>query len=147
MTEWGRQAAADGPRDIQGPAPRSLVEQLPAAHGDASLLKQGWLNLIGNAVKESRKVTTLMIAVKARTEGEANVHSVTDNGAGSDMQCAHKLLNLFHRRHGEEEFAGTGMGLAIVHRIVTGHGGRVGAESVRGRGATVYFTVAGAFAA
>ena len=145
MTELARRAAADALREIQGPAPRLLVEQLPSAHGDASLLEQVWLNLIGNAVKYSSKVAASMIEVRASTEGAEVVYSVTDNGAGFDMQFSHKLFKVFQRLHGEEEFPGTGVGLAIVQRIVTRHGGRVWAKSAPGRGATFYFTVAGVF--
>ena len=145
MTELARRAVADALRDIQGPAPRLLVEQLPTAHGDASLLEQVWLNLIGNAVKYSSKVAASMIEVRASTEGGQVVYSVADNGAGFDMQFSHKLFKVFQRLHGEEEFPGTGVGLAIVQRIVTRHGGRVWAKSAPGRGATFYFTVAGVF--
>lgn len=147
MTELARQAAADALRDIQGPAPRLIVDSLPAACGDGSLLKQVWVNLIGNAVKYSSKVATPVIDVKARTEGDEVIYSVADNGAGFDMQFAHKLFKVFQRLHGQEEFSGTGVGLAIVHRIVTRHGGRVWAEGAPGRGATFYFTVAGALSA
>ena len=144
MTRLARDAVADTLRDHRGPAPRIIVEALPGALGDGSLLKQAWLNLIGNAVKYSSKVAAPVVEVKAYAAGDEVVYSVADNGAGFDMRFAHKLFKVFQRLHGQEEFSGTGVGLAIVHRIVARHGGRIWAQSAPGSGATFQFTVAGA---
>ncbi len=144
MTSLAQDAVADALRDHHGPAPRILIEALPSALGDGSLLKQAWLNLIGNAIKYSSKVEAPVVEVKAYTVGDEVVYSVSDNGAGFDMQFAHKLFKVFQRLHGQAEFSGTGVGLAIVHRIVTRHGGRIWGQSAPGRGATFHFTVTGA---
>jgi PAS domain S-box-containing protein len=146
MEKLAHDAAAQAMRDIPGTAPRIVVSSLPAARGDPSLLLQVWQNLIGNAVKYSSKVSTPLVEVAARQEGDEVVYSVRDNGAGFDMQFAHKLFGVFQRLHGQDEFPGTGVGLAIVHRIVTRHSGRIWAESVPGHGSTFQFAVPGATA-
>ncbi len=124
--------------------PTITVNTLPAASGDPVLLQHVWSNLLANAVKYSSRVAEPGIAVGSSRDGGEVVYYVRDNGAGFDMQYAHKLFGVFQRLHGQEEFPGTGVGLAIVHRVVTRHGGRVWAESVPGRGATFYFTLPGA---
>ena len=120
------------------------VNSLPSSRGDPTLLQHVWSNLLANAVKYSSQVDAPDITVGASKDGDEIVYYVRDNGAGFDMQYAHKLFGVFQRLHGQEEFPGTGVGLAIVHRVVTRHGGRVWAESVPGRGATFYFTLPGA---
>jgi signal transduction histidine kinase len=144
MTQLAREAAAEAMREMSGPPPELLLSELPPACGDGSLLKQVWLNLIGNAVKYSSKVSAPRIEITADSADGPTVYRVRDNGAGFDMQFAHKLFNVFQRLHGQEEFAGTGVGLALVHRILTRHGGRIWAESAPERGATFHFTVQGA---
>jgi light-regulated signal transduction histidine kinase (bacteriophytochrome) len=141
MEKLAHDAAAFAVREGSGTAPRIVVSSLPAARGDPSLLQQVWQNLIGNAVKYSSKVSTPLVEVTARQEGDEVVYSVRDNGAGFDMQFAHKLFGVFQRLHGQDEFPGTGVGLAIVHRIITRHSGRIWAESVSGHGATFQFAV------
>jgi PAS domain S-box-containing protein len=141
MEKLAQDAAAFAVREGSGTAPRIVVSSLPAARGDPSLLQQVWQNLIGNAVKYSSKVSTPLVEVAARQEGDEVVYSVRDNGAGFDMQFAHKLFGVFQRLHGQDEFPGTGVGLAIVHRIITRHSGRIWAESVPGHGATFQFAV------
>ncbi len=119
-----------------------LIGELPASRGSEVLLRQVWTNLLTNAVKFSSKRVTPMIAVGCeRCEGEVR-YFVRDNGVGFDMAQSARLFNAFQRAHSDKEYPGTGVGLAIVNRIVARHGGRVWAESQPDRGATFYFTLA-----
>jgi PAS domain S-box-containing protein len=117
------------------------VHALPAAQGDPSLLSQVLINLISNAVKYSSKKQNPQVEIGAYEKDDDYVYYVKDNGAGFDMQYAHKLFGVFQRLHGNEEFEGTGVGLAIVQRIVVKHGGRVWAEGKPNEGATFYFSL------
>ncbi|MDE2052416.1 MAG: hypothetical protein KGJ72_15520, partial [Gammaproteobacteria bacterium] len=146
MTRLAREAAAETARETSGAPPELFIAELPPACGDSSLLKQVWLNLIGNAVKYSGRACSPRIEVTSQSADGVTVYRVRDNGAGFDMQFAHKLFKVFQRLHGQDEFAGTGVGLALVHRIITRHGGRIWAESTPGHGATFQFTVRGASA-
>jgi signal transduction histidine kinase len=126
-------------------AARTRVEiaALPATNGDATLLRQVWVNLIGNAVKYSGKRADPRVEIGGRAEGAENVYWLRDNGVGFDMRYAAKLFGVFQRLHRAEEFPGTGVGLAIVQRIVVRHGGRVWAEGRPGEGATFFFSMPG----
>lgn len=119
-----------------------LIGDLPPAHGDAAMLQQVWVNLIGNAIKFSRASATPRIEIGACQDSGEIAYFVKDNGVGFDMQYAHKLFGVFQRLHGIEEFEGTGIGLAIVKRIITRHEGRVWAVGKVNAGATIYFTLA-----
>jgi light-regulated signal transduction histidine kinase (bacteriophytochrome) len=117
------------------------VGPLPTVVGDSTLIRQVWVNLLSNAVKFSAKKERAVIAVSAEPQDGEIVYAVRDNGAGFDMQYAGKLFGVFQRLHSVKEFEGTGVGLAIVQRIVKRHGGRIWATGGVGNGATFFFTL------
>ena len=118
------------------------IDAIPPVRGDASMLRQVLVNLLSNAIKYSGKQPVAEIRVRClETEPDLVTISVQDNGAGFDMAFAHKLFGVFQRLHHADEFEGTGIGLAIVRRIVSRHGGRIWAESAPGAGATFTFTL------
>jgi PAS domain S-box-containing protein len=122
-------------------APQIEVQPLPPARGDRGLLRQVWVNLIDNAVKYSSRAAQPLIQVSGRRVGTENQYSVRDNGVGFDMEYAEQLFGVFQRLHRADEFGGTGVGLAIVHRVVTRHGGRVWAEGKVNHGAVFSFAL------
>jgi len=117
------------------------VGELPRVKGDATLLRQVWQNLLGNALKFSRHAEAPCIEVGAERREGAIEFYVRDNGAGFDMKQAGRLFGVFERLHTNEEFEGTGAGLSIVKRIVERHGGRVSASGEPGRGACLKFAL------
>lgn len=117
------------------------VGELPPCEGDLALLKQVWINLLSNAFKYTRRRDPAVIEIGSRNETGVTVYYVKDNGAGFDMRYVDKLFGVFQRLHRAEDYEGTGVGLAIVQRIVHRHGGRVWAESIVESGATFYFTL------
>ncbi|HEY3644040.1 MAG TPA: ATP-binding protein, partial [Gammaproteobacteria bacterium] len=121
--------------------PRILIGPLPDCHGDPTLVRQVWVNLIGNAVKYSSHNPGARVEITGRQEARECVYSIMDNGVGFDMQYYHKLFGVFQRLHRPDEFPGTGVGLAIVMRIVTKHGGRLWADAAVGQGATFLFSL------
>ncbi len=117
------------------------VGKLPPAFGDPALLHQVWVNLISNAIKFTAKKERAVIEISTKRSDKELVYCIRDNGAGFDIQYVDKLFGVFQRLHSEDEFEGTGVGLAIVQRIVQRHGGRVWAEGEAGKGATFYFAL------
>jgi PAS domain S-box-containing protein len=118
------------------------VGNMPVCTGDAALLRQVWVNLLSNAIKYTRDATPAVIEMGCNVDAGEAVFFVRDNGVGFDMRHAGNLFGVFHRMHSAEEFEGTGVGLAIVQRIVRRHGGRIWAEAQVGCGATFQFTLA-----
>jgi light-regulated signal transduction histidine kinase (bacteriophytochrome) len=116
------------------------VRPLPFTECDPALIKQVFSNLISNALKYTRPRERAVIEVGALAENGVPVIYVRDNGIGFDMRYAQKLFGIFQRLHRQEDFEGTGVGLATVERIIHKHGGRVWAEAELNKGATFYFT-------
>ena len=118
------------------------LHPLPPARGASAMIRQVWVNLIGNAIKFTKERDVGEIGIGSRDGGEdGQIYFVKDNGAGFDMRYADKLFGVFQRLHTEREFSGTGVGLALIQRIVQRHGGRAWAEAEVNRGATFYFTL------
>jgi light-regulated signal transduction histidine kinase (bacteriophytochrome) len=132
--------------ELRAAAPGRAIDfdigRLPNSRGDRGAIGQIWANLISNAVKYTARNQVTLIEIGSRTTAVEVIYFITDNGVGFDMRYAHKLFGVFQRLHGPEEFAGTGIGLAIARRLVTRHGGRIWAQGAVDRGATFYFTLA-----
>ena len=111
------------------------------AYGDDNLLRQVWVNLISNAIKYSSKNEQQEIEIDSRREGKNIIYSIKDNGVGFDMQYADKLFGVFQRMHKITEFDGTGVGLALVQKIILKHGGKIWADAAINKGATFYFSL------
>lgn len=117
------------------------VESMPEVKGDYALLRQVWYNLINNAVKYSSKKEYTQIDITWEEEENQYVFSIRDNGIGFDMKYIHKLFGTFQRLHSDAEYEGTGIGLAIVRRVVNRHGGLTRAEGAPGEGAVFSFSL------
>jgi signal transduction histidine kinase/CHASE3 domain sensor protein len=152
-----RQCLTELTKEQEGRQLELVIGELPCCHGDPALLKQVWTNLISNALKYTRKKDKARIEIGCRTEAHVRVegepHSranagpeviyfVKDNGAGFDMKYIKKLFGVFQRLHKVSDYEGTGVGLAIVQRIVNRHGGRIWADAKFNEGATFSFTLA-----
>jgi light-regulated signal transduction histidine kinase (bacteriophytochrome) len=128
-------------KQAEGRRIRFDARPVPLAWGDEPMMRQVLLNLIGNAIKFTRGREEALIEFGYAQRQKA--YYVKDNGVGFDMQYAHKLFMVFQRLHSAQDFEGTGVGLALVQRIVTRHGGRVWGEGKPGEGATFYFVLPG----
>jgi two-component system sensor kinase len=118
-----------------------VVGELPGIQGDRSMLKQVFVNLIGNAIKFTGKTNSAKIEAGGSIENGSAVYYLADNGAGFNMEYADKIFGVFQRLHSKEEFEGTGVGLALVQRIIHRHGGEIWAKGKPGLGATFYFSL------
>jgi len=141
--DLARQCVDELRAEQQGRRVEIAIGDLPACQADPVLLKQVWINLLANALKYTRKQEVAVIEVGSREQAGACVYFVKDNGVGFDMQYGDKLFGVFQRLHRPEDYEGTGVGLAIVQRIIHRHGGRVWAEAAVNQGATFYFTFEG----
>jgi PAS domain S-box-containing protein len=133
--------------ELGAPWPNRKVElrlaELPPCEADPVLLKQVWTNLLSNALKYTGKRDRALLEIGCRNQASRPVYFVHDNGTGFDMRYAHKLFGVFQRLHRADEYEGTGVGLAIVQRIIRRHGGRVWAEAAVDQGSTFFFTLNG----
>jgi signal transduction histidine kinase len=146
-----RTCLAEMQKEQDGRQLEIVIDDMPACQADPNLLKQVWTNLLSNALKYTRKRETVRITIGSRTgprplinghgSGTETVYFVTDNGAGFDMKYAHKLFGVFQRLHRAADYDGTGVGLAIVQRIINRHGGRIWGEAHLNQGATFSFTL------
>lgn len=127
----------------EGRALEIVIHELPACNADPLLLRHVFTHLLSNALKFTRKTSPARVEIGSQMDGTECVYFVRDNGAGFDMEYAGKLFSLFNRLHRVDEFEGIGVGLAVVQRIITRHGGRVWAEAAVNQGATFYFTLPG----
>lgn len=120
----------------------SLVRHLlPEVNGDMAMLRVVLTNLIANAIKFTSKVSNPEIIIGTEINDIEYIFYIRDNGAGFDMRHADKLFDVFYRLHSDNEFEGTGIGLATVKTVIERHGGRVWAKGEQGKGACFYFTI------
>ncbi len=141
MTALAQEALAEVNLEYEELTPQVVMAPLPKAQGDPVLLRQVWINLISNALKYSRTRKPPLLEISAESNATHVVYRVKDNGVGFDMKYYNKLFGVFQRLHGADEFPGTGVGLAIVQRVIARHGGRVWGEAAVDRGATFCFSL------
>jgi len=141
LADLVRQALDDLCHDDEGRRVDIAIGDLPSCEADPTLLKQALTNLLGNALKFTRGREVAHITIGCQHLDGEPVYFIRDNGVGFDMQYAHKLFGVFQRLHREEDFEGTGIGLAFTQRIIQRHGGRIWAEAEVDKGATFYFTL------
>jgi len=141
LTKVIQEARIELRQEAQGRDVEWKIHSLPYVRADPFMLRQVFINLLSNALKFTRKRPRARIEIGAEDQKQATVCFVRDNGVGFDMQYADKLFGVFQRLHGEDEFEGTGIGLANVRRIIERHGGRTWAEGRVDRGAIFYFSL------
>ncbi len=142
VNELVRQVLEDLHAQEEGRKIEVRIGDLPPCQADPILLKQVWMNLISNALKFTRAREVARIEISAKTTGEGTtLYFIRDNGVGFDPKEAERLFGVFHRLHSEDEYEGTGVGLAIVERIIHRHGGQVRAEGELDHGAAFYFSL------
>jgi len=141
MTQLVHRVLEDLQEDRSGRAVEIRMEQLPVCSGDPALLRQVWINLISNALKYTRNCEMAVVEISGHVEHQIATYRIRDNGAGFDMRYAQKLFGVFQRLHRAEEYEGTGVGLAIVQRVIHRHGGTINAVAEVGAGATFSFTL------
>ena len=117
------------------------LSALPGAWGDPALIRQVWTNLLSNSIKYSGKRSVPVIEITGRTSGAEQIYCIKDNGAGFDMRYYERLFGVFQRMHDAAQYSGSGVGLAIVQRVITRHGGRVWARGKVDGGAAFYFSL------
>ena len=117
------------------------IDDLHPVIADTTLMNQVWLNLLSNAIKYSSKSKSPAIKISSERKNDELIYSISDNGVGFDMKHAHKLFGVFQRLHSSKDFEGTGVGLALVHRIIAKQGGRIWAKAGINKGAIFYFSL------
>ena len=141
MTDLAESAFQNLVESSASPIAPLTLQPLPKACGDRSMIRQVFANLLNNAVKFSSRRSDPRIEVTGWRDGERHVYCIRDNGVGFNQVYVTKLFNVFQRLHSQEEFEGTGVGLALVQRIIQRHGGQVWAEGQVDRGAAFYFSL------
>jgi len=136
-----REVLDEALRDHKGRPPLIQIEPLPMAHADRGLLRQVWTNLISNALKYCSNSEQPTITLSGQRSATECAYVIKDNGVGFSMDYVEKLFGVFERLHRADEFEGTGVGLAIVHRIISRHGGRIWAEGKINQGAVFSFAL------
>jgi light-regulated signal transduction histidine kinase (bacteriophytochrome) len=136
-----REVMNEALRDHEGPVPTITIGSLPTASADMALMRQVWVNLISNAIKYSSKSPQPSVTVSGQSSPAGSLYAIKDNGVGFNMAYAEKLFGVFQRLHRADEFEGTGVGLAIVQRIILRHDGRIWADGQVNEGATFSFTL------
>ncbi len=133
---WEEQTQLIGPRNIE-----FVLKEIPEGYADNVTIRQLWVNLVSNAMKYTRNKKNAVVEIGSEEKDDVSTYYVKDNGAGFDMRYYDKLFGVFQRLHSDKEFEGTGVGLAIVQRIISKHGGTVWAEAKPNEGATFYFSL------
>lgn len=141
LTALVNDVLADLRAELKGRQIEVSMDDLASVQGDQALLRQVFVNLLSNAFKYTGKREQALIEIRRHTENSAVIYSIKDNGAGFDMRFVNKLFGVFQRLHSGSEFEGTGVGLAIVQRVINRHGGRIWAEAEVDKGATFFFTL------
>lgn len=141
MTEMAAVVLAEYKTAAENHRAEVSLKELKNCYCDPALMRQVWSNLIGNAIKYSSKKEMPEIEIGTKLIDGKTTYYIKDNGDGFDLKYAHKLFRVFQRMHGADEFEGTGVGLATVHRIITRHGGSIWADAKKNEGATFFFSL------